>query len=75
LAIKEDAMNTHLHEQLVRERLDEARAAAARLALLRKLRPARRPVRVAVGFALIKVGHWVAGRAPKLAAGPRRATA
>jgi hypothetical protein len=69
------AMNTHLHEQLVRERLDEARATAAHLALLRKLRPARRPVRVAVGFALIKVGHWVAGRAPKLATGPRRATA
>jgi hypothetical protein len=68
-------MNTHLHEQLVRERLDEARALAAHLALLRKLRPARRPVRVAVGFALIKVGHWVAGRAPKPAAGPRRATA
>ncbi len=68
-------MNTHLHEQLVRERLDEARAMAARLALLRKLRPVRRPVRVTVGFALIKVGHWVAGRAPKPAAGPRRATA
>jgi hypothetical protein len=69
------AMNTYLHEQLVRERLDEARAMAARLALLRKLGPARRPVRVTVGFALIKVGHWVAGRAAKLAAKPRRATA
>jgi hypothetical protein len=69
------AMNTHLHEQLVREQLDEARALAARLALLRKLRPARRPVRVAVGFALIKVGHWVAGRAPRPAAGPRRVAA
>ena len=68
-------MNTHLHEQLVRERLDEARATAAQLALLRKLRPARRSVRVAVGFALIKVGHWVAGRAPRPAARPRRATA
>jgi hypothetical protein len=68
-------MNTHLHEQLARERLDEARATAAHLALLRKLRPVRRPVRVAVGFALIKVGHWVAGRAPRPAARPRRATA
>lgn len=68
-------MNTHLHEQLVREQLDEARALAARLALLRKLGPARRPVRVAVGFALIKVGHWVAGRAPRPGAGPRRVTA
>jgi hypothetical protein len=69
------AMNTYLHEQLVRERLEEARATAAHLALLRKLGPARRPVRVTVGFALIKVGHWVAGRAPKPAAGPRRAIA
>jgi hypothetical protein len=68
-------MNTHLHEQLVRERLDEARAMAARRALLRKLGPARRPVRVAVGLALIRVGRWVAGRAPRPAAGPRRATA
>lgn len=68
-------MNAHLHEQLARERLDEARAMAAHLALLRTLRPARRPVRVTVGFALIKVGRWIAGRAPKPAAGPRRATA
>ena len=68
-------MNTYQHEQLVRARLDEARAMAAHLALLRTLRPARRPVPVAVGFALIKVGHWVAGRAPKLATSPRRATA
>ncbi len=68
-------MNTHLHEQLVKERLDEARAMAARLALLRKLGPVRRPLRVTVGFALIKIGRWMAGRAPKPAAGPRRATA
>lgn len=64
-------MNTHLHAQLVKERLDEARAEAAQVALLRALAPARRPVRVALGFALIKVGRWVAGRT----AGPRRATA
>lgn len=62
-------MNTHLDLQLARERLDEARAAAARSALVRSLRPARRPVRVAVGLALIRIGHWLAGRAP------RRATA
>jgi hypothetical protein len=69
------AMNTHLHEQLIRERLDEARAMAAHLALVRTHRPARRPVRVTVGFALIRIGHWVAGRTVKLAARPRRATA
>jgi hypothetical protein len=32
-------------------------------------------MRVVVGFALIKIGHWVAGRAPRRAGQPRRATA
>lgn len=68
-------MNLQMDEQVARQRLDEARAEAARWALIRQLRPARRPMRVAVGFALIKVGHWVAGRAPRRAAQPRRATA
>ncbi len=68
-------MNPQVEEQMVRQRLDEARAEAARQALLRHLGPARRPIRVAVGFALIKVGQWVAGRAPRRAGGPRRATA
>jgi hypothetical protein len=68
-------MNTHLQLQLARQRLDEARADAARWALIRTLRPARRPVRVAVGLALIKAGHWVAGRAARRAVQPRRATA
>ena len=56
-------MNPQMEEQVARQRLDEARAEAARWALLRELRPARHPLRVAVGFALIKVGQ------------PRRATA
>ena len=68
-------MNPLMEEQVARQRLDEARAEAARRALLRDLRPARRPMRVTVGFALIKVGHWVAGRAPRRAAEPRRVTA
>jgi hypothetical protein len=67
-------MNAHLHEALVKERLDEARAMAAHLALLRALRPARPPVRVVVGLALIRVGRWLAGRAPR-SAGARQATA
>jgi hypothetical protein len=72
---KEAEMNMYLDENLVRERLDEARAMAAQMALIRSLRPIRRPVRVAVGLALIRVGHWVAGRAPKRAGGPSRVTA
>ena len=68
-------MNPQMEEQVARQRLDEARAEAARWALIRQLRPARPPRRVVVGFALIKVGHWVAGRAPRRAGQPRRATA
>jgi hypothetical protein len=64
-----------MEEQVARQRLEEARAEAARWALIRQLRPARKPMRVVVGFALIKIGHWVAGRAPRRAGQPRRATA
>jgi hypothetical protein len=68
-------MNPQLAEQVARHRLEEARAEAARWALLRELRPAPRPVRVVVGIALIRLGHWVAGRAPRRAGQPRRVAA
>jgi hypothetical protein len=68
-------MNPQLEEQVARQRLEEARAEAAHRALLRSLRPARRPMRVTVGLALIKAGHWVAGRAPRRVSTPRRVTA
>ena len=48
----------YLVECLVKERLAEARAAAARSALVRSL-PPRRPARVALGRALIRIGHWI----------------
>jgi len=68
-------MNMYLDEQLVRDRLDDARAMAARNATVLGLRPIRRPVRVALGLGLIRVGHWIAGRGPRRATQPRRATA
>jgi hypothetical protein len=68
-------MNPQMEEQVARQRLEEARAEAARWGLIRQRRPARKPMRVVVGFALIKIGHWVAGRAPRRAGQPRRATA
>lgn len=52
--------NEYLVECLVKERLAEARAAAARSALARSL-PPRRPVRVVLGRALIRIGHWILG--------------
>jgi hypothetical protein len=68
-------MNMYLQEQLVRDKLDEARAIAARRAVARSLRPARRPVRVALGLTLIRAGHWIAGRAPRRTGQPRRVAA
>lgn len=68
-------MNTYLQECSVRERMDEARAMAAQWALLRSLRPVRRPVRVRAGLTLIKMGRWLAQKAPKRTAEPGRVTA
>jgi len=58
-------MNIYQDELLARERLEEARAIAARDALLRSLGPVRRPMRMVVGRALIRAGHFVAGRPPR----------
>lgn len=67
-------MNTYFLELLVRERLAEARAAGMRAALLCSLRPPRRPVRAALGIALIRIGHWLVGQAHKRAGEHRSAT-
>jgi hypothetical protein len=55
-------MNIYLEEQLARDRVTEARAWAAQRGLVQHFAPARRPIRVTLGDALIRVGHWVAGR-------------
>ena len=55
-------MNTYLDEHIAKARIAEARAAAAQLSLVRDFATARRPIRVTLGHALIRVGHWVAGR-------------
>jgi hypothetical protein len=62
--------NEYLAERLVKERLHEARALAARRALIDSLRPPRRPLRVVVGFAMVRAGHWVLGHAPECAGEP-----
>ena len=68
-------MNLYVNELIVRERLEEARARAAWQAQVQGLRPVRRPVRAVLGLALIRIGHWVAGRTPRRARAQRRATA
>ena len=57
-------MNIYFMEWRVRERLAEARAAAAQEALVQSLRPPRRPVRVALGLALIGAGRRILGERP-----------
>ncbi len=53
------------------ERMTQARARAARRALLRHSRPPRRGVRVRLGSFLLVLGHRLLGSAPS-AAGPAR---
>ena len=68
-------MNTYLLEHLARARLDEARAKAVHLSLIRSLRPVRQPLRVVAGLALIRAGRWLARTAPKRSTVPGRVTA
>lgn len=62
-------MNLYSVEQIARERIADAQALAAQLALLQGLyqgrRPAPRRIRVAFGRTLVRIGHWVAGREPR----------
>lgn len=64
--------NEYFAECLLKERLAEARELAARNALIDSLRLPRRPMRVALGLALIRVGQWILGRVPEYATEPDR---
>lgn len=68
-------INYYLAEQIGKDRLDEARAMAAKARLTASVRPTPDPLRVALGLALIRMGRALAGQAVKNATGPRRATA
>ncbi len=60
----------YVTEWLVRESLAERRALAAKDALIRAARPPRRPIRLALGSALIKLGHWLLGAEAGVAVPP-----
>jgi hypothetical protein len=51
----------HVIAALARERLDAARAATARRALLAAGRPPGRTLRARAGAALVALGEWVGG--------------
>jgi hypothetical protein len=61
-------VNQYALEVLVRERLDDARAAAMRRALAS--RRVRRGLRLRLGAALIEAGRWLAGEADVPAPAP-----
>ena len=61
-------MNVYFAECLVKERLAEARAAGARDALIHAHRPARQPMRVALGLLLIRLGQRIQSGASPLTA-------
>jgi hypothetical protein len=68
-------MDLELAGYLAADRLKEARRRAAHWHLVDSLRPARRPVRVAVGLALIRLGRALAAKESARAGSPDRATA
>ncbi len=47
---------------MARERLEDAMHAAEQRRLLRLTRAPRRPARVRLGTALVRLGHWIQGR-------------
>ncbi|HKZ04536.1 MAG TPA: hypothetical protein VJU81_03625 [Methylomirabilota bacterium] len=53
-------MSSHAEECWAHQKLEEARAEAARQNLVASLRD-ERPLRVVVGEALIRTGRWLAG--------------
>jgi len=60
-------MNVYFAEWLIRERLAEARAAAASDALFHAHRPPRQPTRVALGRVLIRLGQRIQSGRPNAA--------
>jgi hypothetical protein len=54
-------MNEYALEVLVRDRLAELRAEGERSNRLRAARPASRPLRIALGHALIRMGYHLRG--------------
>lgn len=56
-------MDIYVLERLVKTKLAEARAEAAREALVASLRAGRPGLRAVVGLALIRTGRWLRRRA------------
>ena len=58
-------MNEYMAVWIVRERLTESRASAARRSWSRSYPSPCRHVRLSLGHILIRVGHWILGPVPE----------
>lgn len=54
-------MNIYSLELMARQQIAERHASAARLEMLRAAAPPRRPLRIAIGLALIRLGNRALG--------------
>ena len=54
-------MNQDFYECVARDRFERIRSEMARVRLLHELRPARRPLRVALGRGIVAFGRWIIG--------------
>ncbi len=54
-------MNQDFYECVARERFERIRAEMERVRLLQEFRPARRPLRVVLGQAIVAFGQWIVG--------------
>ena len=63
----------HIHEDImllmVRQRMEEAVRYAEQGRALRIARARRQPVRVRLGMALVRFGHWIMGQSYPVAQG------
>jgi hypothetical protein len=66
-------VNEYLYERIARDRLNEARACAAAVALREAARGRRPSIRRLVGDAFVQLGQWVRdGHAPEARSSPDR---
>jgi len=56
-------MNGYALEIIARQQIAERHAGAARHEMVRAAAPPRRPLRIAIGLALIRLGTWALGPA------------
>jgi hypothetical protein len=63
-------IHEHIAIRMAKERMEDALRSAEHLRVLRLTRPPRRPARVYLGLALIRLGRWLQGQPSSTPAAP-----